>query len=104
METQFKKGVLEMAVLCELTKKDQYGYELVTKISKEISITEGTMYPLLRRLKKEGLLDTYTKESTEGPIRKYYTITNEGENKARELKKEWLNFSKKITRLLGEKK
>ena len=100
MDTQFKKGVLDLCVLSILGKKDHYGYELVQKISKDIQITEGTLYPILRRLKKEGYLETYLKESNEGPSRKYYALTKKGKMKSKELKQEWKEFSRKVGEIL----
>jgi PadR family transcriptional regulator, regulatory protein PadR len=100
MDTQFKKGVLDICVLSILKKKDHYGYELVHRISKDIAITEGTLYPILRRLKNEGYLQTYLKESQEGPSRKYYSLTKSGEIKATKLKNEWKDFEKKINKIL----
>jgi PadR family transcriptional regulator PadR len=100
MDTQFKKGVMDLCVLSILQKKDHYGYELVQKISQSISITEGTLYPILRRLKRDGYLQTYLKESTGGPSRKYYSLTTSGEKKAKELKKDWEDFEKKIWKIL----
>ncbi len=100
METQFKKGVLELCVLTLLKKKDYYGYELVFEISKKISITEGTIYPLLRRLKNDGLVNTYLKESQEGPPRKYYQLTKEGRKMNEKLTNEWLEFTEKIHKFL----
>lgn len=97
METQLKKGVLELCVLAALSKRDMYGYELVHSISTSIAVTEGTIYPLLRRLKLEGHLTTYLKESREGPPRKYYQLTKEGIQEYSRLQKEWLSFNKKIT-------
>ena len=100
MDTQLKKGVLDLCVLSILKKKDHYGYELVQKISKDISITEGTLYPILRRLKNDGYLQTYLRESNEGPSRKYYSLTKNGEMKTIQLKKEWIDFEKKIDKIL----
>lgn len=100
MDTQFKKGVLEIGVLSLLEKKDYYGYELVQTISKTIEISEGTLYPLLRRLKKEGFLKTYLKESKEGPSRKYYQLTNKGKEKAKKMKTDWKEFVKKMEKLI----
>ena len=68
MNVQFKKGVLELCVLALTAKKDCYGYELVEEISKRFEISEGSIYPLLRRLTKEGLFSTYLMESTEGAL------------------------------------
>jgi len=101
MDTQFKKGVLELCVLTLLQIKDYYGYELVTEISKNISISEGTIYPLLRRLKKDGHVRKYLKESQEGPPRKYYKLTLEGEEERKRLKKEWNEFFVKVNTFLS---
>lgn len=102
MNIQFKKGVLELCVLAVLNKKDCYGYELVNEISKNISISEGTIYPLLRRLKDEGVFTTYLQESQEGPPRKYYKLTEHGENMLRELRKEWYSFVTGVNNVLRE--
>ncbi len=100
MNIQFKKGVLELCVLSILDRKDCYGYELVNNISKSFSISEGTIYPLLSRLKKEGYVTTYLEESNEGPIRKYYELTDTGKNILSSLKEEWMTFTKGVNRLL----
>lgn len=92
MNIQFKKGVLELCVLSILCRKDCYGYELVNEISKNIAISEGTIYPLLRRLMNDELFTTYLKESTEGPPRKYYTITEKGRREQQALVNEWDHF------------
>ncbi len=90
MNVQLKKGILELCVLAVLDKKDCYGYELVNEISKKIEISEGTIYPLLRRLNQEGYFTTYLQESQEGPPRKYYKLTDAGRNVKYESIKEWL--------------
>ncbi|ABW17652.1 PadR family transcriptional regulator [Alkaliphilus oremlandii] len=92
MNIQFKKGVLELCVLSLLTKRDYYGYELVEHISKFVSISEGTIYPLLRRFRTEGYVTTYLQESQEGPPRKYYRITPKGSEAFDELEREWESF------------
>ena len=78
MNPQFKKGVLELIVLESVRKKDMYGYELVEEVSKVIDVNEGTIYPLLKRLTNEHYFETYLRESTEGPPRKYYHLTAAG--------------------------
>ena len=75
MNPQFKKGVLELVVLESVRKRDMYGYELVEEVSKVIDVNEGTIYPLLKRLTNEHYFETYLRESTEGPPRKYYPST-----------------------------
>jgi PadR family transcriptional regulator PadR len=101
---QFKKGVLRICVLALISQKDYYGYELVQEISENIEISEGTIYPLLRRLKNDGLVTTYLRESSEGAPRKYYKLTEKGEKEAKSMTKEWKNFSKQVTKLLNQKK
>lgn len=102
MNIQFKKGVLELCVLAMLAKKDYYGYELVNQISKNIAIAEGTIYPLLRRLKEEKYLTTYIEESQEGPARKYYKLTELGEKTRDELIQEWMGFVKGVNSIIEE--
>ncbi len=102
MNQQFKKGVLELCVLALLNRRDCYGYELVQKISEQIEVSEGTVYPLLRRLRKEGYLTTYLQESTEGPPRKYYQLTDTGRNHLHTLYCEWQQFLEGVTQILKE--
>jgi PadR family transcriptional regulator PadR len=101
MNIQFKKGVLELCTLVLLTSKDYYGYELVQTISRNIDIAEGTVYPLLRRLTKEGYFTTYIQESVEGPARKYYQITGKGKQYQAVLLEEWTRFIGGVNTLLG---
>ncbi|MCX7708459.1 MAG: PadR family transcriptional regulator [Clostridia bacterium] len=102
MNIQFKKGVLELCVLSMLFKKDCYGYELVNEISKNILISEGTIYPLLKRLKDEGYFTTYLEESQEGPPRKYYKLTDLGASTKVELEKEWFSFVEGVNKIVKE--
>lgn len=103
MNTQFKKGVLELCVLTLLRQGDSYGYELAEKISNSIEIAEGTLYPLLRKLKSEGLCETYLSEQSAGPPRKYYRLTRKGLRVEEETKREWLSFVRSVNRLMEEK-
>ncbi len=96
INTQFKKGVLELLVLLIVEKKDKYGYELVEEVSKIVDVNEGTIYPILKRLTNEGYFETYLEESKEGPIRKYYHITALGKKRSKEQKKEWNNFASSV--------
>ena len=102
MNIQFKKGVLELVVLLVLSKKEMYGYELVNDVSKVIDVNDGTIYPLLKRLTNEKYFETYLLESSEGPPRKYYRITALGRKWTKELKKEWLDFTKSIEKFIKE--
>lgn len=100
MNTQFKKGVLELIVLKEIVADDLYGYQLVSRINEVIQVNEGTIYPLLKRLSNDHLLESYLKESTEGPPRKYYRITNLGLARYEALLEEWTNFSESVNTYL----
>lgn len=102
MNVQFKKGVLNLCVLVLLDKQDRYGYELVQKISNQISISEGSVYPVLRRLTKEGYFTTYLQESTEGPPRKYYKLTDTGRAYLHEQLEEWSKFTEGVNTLIEE--
>ncbi|MGN1161307.1 MAG: PadR family transcriptional regulator [Candidatus Fimenecus sp.] len=96
MNTQFKKGVLELCALTRLTKGDCYGYELADMLGKEMNVAEGTVYPMLRRLQNEGYFDSYLKESPNGPARKYYRITLKGRERQELLMEEWKTFSNQV--------
>ena len=100
MKSQLKRGTLELCVLSILRRGDCYGYELVNRISDVMQITEGTIYPLLKRLKDNRTIDSYIVESQEGTPRKYYTITDLGRNIQLEQEEEWYSFSEAINKLL----
>lgn len=100
MNIQLKKGILELCVLAVLDKKDCYGYELVNEISQNIEISEGTIYPILRRLNQEGYFITYLQESQEGPPRKYYKLTDLGKSTKEELIREWDDLVKGVSNIV----
>lgn len=102
MNPQFKKGILELVVLISVTGRDMYGYELVSEVSKVIDVNEGTIYPLLKRLTNEHYFETYLKESTEGPPRKYYHLTLSGKIYKDNLKAEWEQFYNKVEKFIKE--
>ena len=90
-----------MCVLVLLGEKDRYGYELVQDISYRFEISEGSIYPLLRRLRDEGCVSTYLQESAEGPARKYYSLTEGGKSLRDGLVAEWYEFMDAVNGLLG---
>ncbi|QQE81168.1 PadR family transcriptional regulator [Alicyclobacillus sp. SO9] len=100
MNIQFKKGVLELCVLVVTSNQDRYGYELVHTISDSLFIAEGTVYPLLRRLTKDGYFTTYLKESTEGPPRKYYHLTDDGKRYMQQLVTDWAEFAAAVDNII----
>ena len=102
MNTQYKKGVLELIVLEAVRRKDRYGYELVEEVSRVIDVNEGTIYPLLKRLTNEHYFETYLRESTEGPPRKYYHLTAAGILYRDSLAKEWTEFQQQVGKYLKE--
>ncbi len=101
MNTQFKKGVLDMCVLAVLSKGDSYGYDLAEELSSKIQIADGTVYPLLRKLASSGEVSTYLKESTSGPPRKYYSLTDKGRERLINDKKEWTEFAAMVSGIIG---
>ena len=101
MNTQFRKGIIEMCVFALINQKDMYGYEIVQSLAEFTEINEGTIYPILRRITKEGYFTTYLKESSSGPARKYYAITPLGKMFLSDLKKEWKDISQMVEMILS---
>ena len=102
MNSQLKRGTLELCALSVVNRSDCYGYEFVNRISRCMTITEGTIYPLMKRLKDGGLIESYIVESPEGPPRKYYKITETGIVELNRLSEEWREFSRSVNELLEE--
>jgi PadR family transcriptional regulator PadR len=102
--SQLKKGLLDLCVLSVLRYKDYYGYNLVTKIAEFIEITEGTVYPLLKRLRDNELVSTYLEKSTDGAPRKYYKITEKGLIEYELLYAEWREFRTSVDNMVKQKK
>ena len=101
MNIQFKKGVLELCVLSMLNAGDQYGYELASTLSATIQISDGTVYPILRKLATDGFVTTYLQESQSGPPRKYYRLTGLGLKTLSTLRREWFSFSGSVNKIIG---
>jgi PadR family transcriptional regulator PadR len=79
MDTQLKKGVLELCILYQLKHKELYGYEIMKTVKDQFNdVYDGSIYAILRRLNADGYTETYTKNSPNGPARKYYSITSTG--------------------------
>lgn len=105
MNSQYKKGVVELCVLSLLEKGDCYGYEISETLSRHIDIADGTVYPVLRKLKADGLLTTYLQEESGGPPRKYYQLTLLGRETYQADREEYLKFAREVRTLLeGEEK
>ena len=96
-KTQMRRGVLEYSILLILAAGDEYASSIIQKLKDvNIIVAEGTTYPLLIRLKKLGLLNYRWEESTQGPPRKYYMITNLGREQLAELDNAWDELAKGI--------
>lgn len=102
IQVQLKKGVLELCVLALLSKHDSYAYEIASRLAEGIDMGEGTIYPLMRRLQADGLVDTYLVESQSGPPRKYYRLTQAGRASFAAQKTEWTAFSRAVEAILEE--
>jgi PadR family transcriptional regulator PadR len=102
LNSQFKKGVLELLTLLSVRKQDMYGYELVKVVSEAVDVNEGTIYPLLKRMTNEKYFDTYLRESSEGPPRKYYKLTTAGHLRLNGLEREWKDFCRGIDSFISK--
>ena len=101
-EAQLRKGCLELAILATMWKERRYGLEILRQLESDsdLVITEGTIYPLLSRLKSLGLMNSEWVESEGGHPRKYYSLTSEGRKRTREMAESWSRFSTGMDRLL----
>lgn len=104
--TQLRKGLLELAILNTLGSGPLYGYEIVRRLADvdSLVITEGTVYPILSRLRNEKYLETYLEESPEGPPRKYYRLTGRGRDELRRMNDHWERLHEAIAGLRKEHK
>ena len=88
-------------VLAQLSLGDRYGYELTDRISTEMEIAGGTLYPILKKLKEDDYVTTYLVESENGPARKYYHLSDEGRKYQESLKEEWIGFVKAVEAIIN---
>jgi PadR family transcriptional regulator PadR len=102
-EAQFRKGCLELAILATLLDGRLYGLEILRKLESNprMAIGEGTVYPILGRLKREGLLESQWVEAEAGHPRKYYRLTRSGRTRVREMAAFWDEFSGSLDSLLA---
>lgn len=101
-EAQLRKGSLEMAILASLWQSRLYGLEILRGLAEKsaLDVAEGTLYPILSRLKAEGLLESEWVEAEAGHPRKYYWLTSSGRRRAREMAVAWHDFAEKLTALV----
>ena len=102
--SQLRRGVLELCLLQVLREEPSYGYEIVSRLEKfgPLASTENTVYPLLRRLKADGLLETFVRESPAGPPRQYYRVTGDGRRRLAALSKEWVAMADAVATCLRQ--
>lgn len=104
--SQLRRGVLELCILQILRRSSSYGYEIVTTMGSlgPLAAGENTIYPLLRRLKTDGLLETFMEDSPSGPPRQYYRLSSEGRKRLAALQKEWESMADAVFRCMNLKK
>lgn len=101
---QMRKGVLEFCILSILSNRDCYATDIINKLKQsEIIVVEGTLYPLLTRQKNAGLLSYRWEESTQGPPRKYYQLTDKGREYLEKLDASWKNLIKAVNEIVNDK-
>ncbi len=102
IQSQMRKGILELCILSILSKADAYPTEIIEKLKEtKLVVVEGTLYPLLTRLKNTGLLAYRWEESNSGPPRKYYKLTSEGQNYLKELHESWFDMVTAVNKTIG---
>ena len=101
--SQLRRGVLEFCVLALLRDGERYGVEILRELGavEALVTSEGTIYPLLSRLRKENLVETLWRESPTGPPRRYYRLTTTGENALADFTDEWRRFRKGVEHFLS---
>lgn len=101
-EAQLRKGCLEMAILASLWQSRLYGLEILRSLSErsQLEVAEGTLYPILSRLKAEGLLDSEWVEAEAGHPRKYYWLTGSGRRRTRDMAGAWNEFAGRLSVLV----
>jgi PadR family transcriptional regulator PadR len=100
--SQVRKGTLELCILGLIKAKEIYAFELIQELEKVdgLVLTEGTIYPLLKRLQSDNLISSFWVESDSGPPRKYYKITERGDELFNRMKQEWFQFTGFINNIL----
>jgi PadR family transcriptional regulator, regulatory protein PadR len=100
--TQLRKGLIELCVVATLREGEAYGYQIVERLGRVagLAITESTVYPLLARLERDGLLSVRTAPSPSGPPRRYYRLTDAGRRRLHEMTRHWRQVSGSVTQLL----
>jgi len=103
-QSQMRKGVLELVILAILSREAAYPSDIINRLKEsELIVVEGTLYPLLTRLKNSGYLDYSWQESSSGPPRKYYTLTDKGSEFYDSLKESWASLVQSVNQTIQNK-
>ncbi len=102
---QLRRGALEYCVLALLERGERYGFDLVRQLAEVNGMvtTEGTIYPMLARLRRDGVVETTWRESPAGPPRRYYKLTPSGRQALKEFRQEWVRFRDGVDRVVSTK-
>jgi len=103
MDTQLKKGVVEMCLLSCVAREEQYGYDIIRRMQEHIpEMNESSFYAILRRLHREGALEQYIGETSGGPPRKYYRVTPQGRERLERQREDWRKLESFVREMMGE--
>lgn len=102
MDTQLKRGVLEICVLSAMRNEDAYGYKIIKDLSPFMEVSESTLYPILKRLEQSGCVTEYSVEHN-GRLRKYYRITQTGHERISEFLSDWDSVMRAYNFIRGDK-
>ena len=101
--SQMRRGALEYCVMALIKDTPRYAFDLIEALARTgMLTTEGTIYPLLSRLRRDGLVKTQWRESADGPPRRYYELTSEGRRALTGFRSEWLSFRSAVDGILGK--
>lgn len=103
-QTQMLKGILDGCLLAIIQGKECYGYEMAERLSEYgfNAVSEGTIYPLLMRMQREGLVTSVRKDSTAGPKRKYYSLTEKGNQELKDFLTRWSQLEKSVNSIIKQ--
>ncbi len=101
MHSQLKRGIVEMLVLKVVSDQAQSSFEVIEALSSNLSVSENTVYPILRRLRKQGYFETHSEPSPVGAPKKVYQITDRGSEKLSVFLRDWKVFLKQVLNILG---
>jgi PadR family transcriptional regulator, regulatory protein PadR len=101
---QLRRGALEYCVMALLQREERYAFDLVRELAETdgLVISEGTIYPMLGRMRRDGTVETTWRESPSGPPRRYYKLSRAGRTALLQFKKEWSTFRDAVDRVIGE--